>query len=94
MSDDQTTIGELLGGLHPTDRERAQQSVAGARRELQVAARRLSERADELPDAPGELTVDELDELIGLLHEVGGDLQRSADRAAVALDDLQASGDA
>lgn len=87
--DDQTTIGELLAELHRIDRDNARQAINGARRELRVALRRLSDQSEDLPDTLGEMTVDELDELIGTLMETAEALQIAADEAAVAFDDLQ-----
>lgn len=91
--DDQTTIGELLGELHRIDRDNARQAVDSARRELRVALRRLSDQSEDLPDTLGEMTVDDLDELVGTLMETAEALRIAADEAAVALDDLQSADD-
>ena len=91
--DDAATIGERLAELHRIDRDNARQAVDGARRELRVAIRRLSDQADDLPDTLGQMSVEELDELIGTMTETAEALRIAADQAAVAYDDLESAGD-
>jgi hypothetical protein len=90
MNDDEPTVADLLRELHPEDSERARQSVNGARQELQHAADQLADQLDATPDTLDDMTLEGLGELVGTMMTNAEALRLAAERAAVALDDLQA----
>lgn len=90
MNDDEPTVTDLLRELHPEDRQRARQSIDGARRELQHAADQLADQLDATPDELDDMTLEDLGELVGTMMANAETLRLAAERAAVALDDLQA----
>jgi len=90
--DTPTTVGDTLDNLSGRERQRATGTITGARREMRNTVERLRERLEAAND-PDSMTLAELEELAGELRDVAGNLNTTADRLAIAWDDLQASED-
>jgi hypothetical protein len=89
MNDDQPTITDLLRELHPEDSQRARDAVNGARQELQHAAEQLAYQLEATPDALDDMTLADLGEFLGTMRTNAETLRLAAERAAVALDDME-----
>lgn len=85
------TLGDLLDNLDPDHRTDARRRIAGARRELAETIEALEETRRELPDDLEAMTPDDLRAMIDAMRLASNCLEADANRAAVALDDLEAT---